>query len=92
MLTVAETADALRCSRECVRQHIKHGLIRAIKRPSPNNTKITRQSRVLVYADSVAKMLGQAPAPKKSQAFCHRAALAESVGLKGLPGLDPEFL
>ena len=53
MLTVTEVANVLRCSKDHVRRLVRRGMLRSLRVVSPDSRVITKQSRRLIFVDSV---------------------------------------
>ncbi len=79
MLTVAETAAALRCSGPHVRKLVRTGRLRAVRRLAPNNDRVTQQTRLLVFADSISAYLGIEPVKPSRREKALQARTAASM-------------
>lgn len=76
MATIKETAECLRCSESLIEKMLDEGLLRSVKRPSPYNPLATRSLRVLIFVDSVHKLLGMSPKRQPSNASLEAEARA----------------
>lgn len=76
MLTVAEVAEALRCTPRTVYARLAAGRLRGV-----------RLGRWLVYRDAVAELLGEPPAVRRRDAWRAEAAMAR-LGLTPPGGGD----
>ncbi len=88
LLTVGDVAELLRCSKRHVRHLVAAGMLRAVKLASPNTQRVTRQSRLLIVAQSVADYLGARWQPRKNNRI--RRALSAGARMGFGPPADSE--
>ena len=84
MLTVTETADALRCSKDHVRRLVRRGMLRSLRIASPDSRVITKQSRRLIFVDSIFDYLDLAKAPPRRTRKALNQKIVAELATRGI--------